>query len=52
MNKFVDGKIFFSIVRFNLGFLRNSVAEPRGGLSIGLRGAIAQGHHRIGGTTG
>ena len=28
MNKFVDGKIFFSIVRFNLGFLRNSVAEP------------------------
>ena len=23
----------------------------RGGLSIGLRGAIAQGHHKIGGTT-
>ena len=23
----------------------------RGGLSIGLRGAIAQGHHNIGGTT-
>ena len=28
VNKFVDGKICFSIVRFNLGFLRNSVAEP------------------------
>ena len=27
------------------------LSPSRGGLSIGLRGAIAQGHHKIGGTT-
>ena len=27
------------------------IVRVRAGLSIGLRGAIAQGHHKIGGTT-
>ena len=35
---------FFLVERF-------FVCIGRGGLSIGLRGAIAQGHHKIGGTT-
>ena len=32
-------------------FARGAIAAARGGLSKGLRGAIAQGHHKIGGTT-
>ena len=41
----------WNIPKFLYSIQQLSIAIARAGLSIGLRGAIAQGHHKIGGTT-